>query len=88
MYISRSLKYGNKYVTGFKIKNDFPKPVTLRNLLTHTAGLDDRLPLYYKSIGDKFYDSVEPLGELLKRDLPPVIRKPGSLFPAYTLLII
>ncbi|MBZ9607831.1 beta-lactamase family protein [Clostridium estertheticum] len=68
----------NKYLTDFKIKNDFSKPVTLRNLLTHTAGLDDRLPLYYKSTGDKFYDSVEPLGEFLKINLPPVITKPGS----------
>jgi len=70
----------NKYLTDFKIKNDFSKPVTLRSLLTHTSGLDDRLPHYYKSKGDKFYDSVEPLGEFLKRDLPPVVREPGSYF--------
>ncbi|RDU24655.1 serine hydrolase domain-containing protein [Anaerosacchariphilus polymeriproducens] len=68
----------NNYLTAFKLNNPFSKPVTLRNLLTHTAGLDDRVPLYLKSSGDILYDSLEPLEKELKKNMPPVIRKPGT----------
>jgi CubicO group peptidase (beta-lactamase class C family) len=68
----------NNYLTAFKLKNPFSKPVTLRNLLTHTAGLDDRVPLYIKSTGNIFFDSLEPLEKELKKNMPPVIREPGT----------
>ncbi|HEX7715540.1 MAG TPA: serine hydrolase domain-containing protein [Bacillota bacterium] len=68
----------NHYLTDFKIKNPFPKPVTLRTLLTHTSGLDDRTPVYIRTPGTRFFDSIEPLESYIKRDLPPVVKEPGS----------
>jgi len=32
----------NTYIDGFKIPDTYPEPVTLRHLLTHTAGFDER----------------------------------------------
>ncbi|SNS71015.1 CubicO group peptidase, beta-lactamase class C family [Anaerovirgula multivorans] len=68
----------NNYLTAFKLKNPFSKPVTLRNLLTHTAGLDDRVPLYLKSTGDIFFDSLQSLEKELEKNMPPVIKEPGT----------
>lgn len=68
----------NNYLTDFKVDNPFSKPVTLQSLLTHTAGLDYRLPLYLRSTGDIFFDSLEPLKYELKKNMPPVIREPGT----------
>ncbi|MFT5872967.1 MAG: CubicO group peptidase (beta-lactamase class C family) [Clostridium sp.] len=33
----------NKYLKDFKIENKYSKPVTLENLLTHTAGFDEKI---------------------------------------------
>ena len=68
----------NNYLKAFKVDNSFSNPVTLRMLLTHTSGLDDRMPLYIQSKGDIFFDSIEPLEETLKKYLPPIVRKPGT----------
>ncbi len=68
----------NHYLTAFKVDNPFSKPVTLRNLLTHTAGLDNKLPLYLRSSGDILFDSLEPLENELKKNMPSVIREPGT----------
>lgn len=69
----------NKYLPKeLKIKNTFSKPVTLENLLTHTSGFDERTPLYVKTKGERYYDSIESLEEFLKRDMPPVVREPGT----------
>ncbi len=68
----------NGYLTAFKVENPFSEPVTLETLLTHTAGLDGRLPLYVRSNGDVLYDSIAPLESELKYNLPPVVRQPGT----------
>jgi len=68
----------NRYLTEFKLKNPFSKPVTLRNLLTHTSGLDEQTPLYLKSTGDIFFDELEPLEKELKDRMPSVVREPGT----------
>ncbi len=68
----------NQYLTAFKIINPYSKPVTLEQLLTHTSGLDIRDPLYLKSKGDIFFQSMEPLESVLKKNLPPVVREPGT----------
>lgn len=68
----------NAYLKVFQIDNPYTTPVTLRNLLTHTGGFDDRVPLYVKSTGDILFDAMEPLETVLKREMPPVIREPGT----------
>ena len=37
----------NKYLQDFQIEDNYPQPVTIANLLTHTAGFDDRLVALY-----------------------------------------
>lgn len=68
----------NNYLTAFKIDNPYSKPVTLGTLLTHTSGLDFRIPLFIPSSGDVLFNSLDSLENNLKENLPPVIRKPGT----------
>ena len=55
------------------------KPVTLRNIMTHTAGFEEMLK------GLMFSDprSIKPLGEVLKQRIPRRIFAPGTT-PAYS----
>ena len=64
----------NTYLTAFKIPATFPKPVTLRSLMTHTAGFDER------GIGMAARSTKEwtPLGEYLKNRMPPRVRPVGD----------
>ena len=67
----------NKYLKKFKIQDTFPgRPVTMRRLMTHTAGFDDHIEprIYSKDPSD-----LEPLGAFLKRTWPPRIRPPGEI---------
>jgi CubicO group peptidase (beta-lactamase class C family) len=68
----------NSYLTGFHTDTPFATPLTLRHLLTHTTGFDEKDVVYYKSRGERFYDSVEPLDEYLRHYLPPVVKEPGT----------
>lgn len=68
----------NSYLTTFKVNNPFSTPVTLRTLLTHTSGLDFRIPLLVPSSGNLLSDSMKTLESDLKENLPPVIREPGT----------
>ena len=67
----------NRYLNKFKIPETFPgRPVTMRHLMTHTAGFDDHIEprIYSKNPSD-----LEPLGTFLKRTWPPHIRPPGEI---------
>ena len=68
----------NKYLKDFKIPNTYPQPVTLANLLTHTAGFDE-INLGRKTTSA---DKVMPLGEFLKTRL--IRRKPPGEFISYS----
>ncbi len=66
----------NSYLRRFKVEDRFGKPVTLQNLLTHTAGFDDR------SIGMSAWtqESQIPLGDFLAERLPQRICPPGEIY--------
>ncbi len=62
----------------FKIPEKFGKPITLRNLMTHTAGFEETAKYLIQ------YDQKPiPLGDALKRWVPGRIYAPGTM-PAYS----
>jgi CubicO group peptidase (beta-lactamase class C family) len=66
----------NEYLD-FKIPEAFGKPITLKNIMTHTPGFEEQ-------IKDLFTNSGTPnLGEYLKTHIPARIYPPGTV-PAYS----
>ncbi|MDJ0574225.1 MAG: serine hydrolase domain-containing protein [Xenococcaceae cyanobacterium MO_234.B1] len=64
----------NKYLQNFQIENNYPQPVTIANLLTHTAGFHKRfIGMQALSASD-----VIPLGEYLKVRMPALVLPPGE----------
>jgi len=59
----------------FRIPQTFGRPITLRNLLTHTAGFEDR----FKNVLVADRASVLPLDDYVRRALPPRIFPPGTI---------
>jgi len=66
----------NSYLELFKIENNFPRPVTLENLLTHTGGFDDRAI----GINAREPSRVIPLGPYLAERMPPRVNPPGEVY--------
>jgi CubicO group peptidase (beta-lactamase class C family) len=66
----------NTYLAGFKIPPTYPEPVTLANILTHTAGFDDQ----YVGLSAPLSTMIEPLGQYLSRTMPPRVLPPGKMF--------
>jgi CubicO group peptidase (beta-lactamase class C family) len=63
----------------FKIPPTFPKPITLRTIMTHTPGFEETIQeLFVGSASD-----LKPLDEYLKEHLPVRIFPPGTT-PAYS----
>lgn len=62
----------NTYLEGFKT-NPPVRPITLKDLLTHTAGLDERVIGYMV----RNESDVKPLAEHLREYLPPSFQPPG-----------
>jgi len=69
----------NTYLTDFRIPRTYPAPITLRHLLNHTAGFEDRII----GTGARRASDVVPLGEYLAENMPARIRPPGVV-PAYS----
>lgn len=65
----------NQYLENFQIKDRFDKPVTLRHILTHTAGFEDG-GMGYLIIDD--VDRVIPLAEAMERYQPERVNPPGA----------
>lgn len=63
----------------FKIPPAFGKPITLRNLMTHTAGFEESAKFLIVFSPDR----VAPLDQVLKRWIPKRIYAPGTM-PAYS----
>ena len=67
----------NEYLD-FKIPEAFGKPITLKNLLTHTPGFEEQIKDLFN------YETESPnLGEYLKTHIPARIYPPG-IVPAYS----
>jgi len=66
----------NTYLSGFKIAPTYAEPVTLANILTHTAGFDDK----YLGMSAPLTGVVEPLGQYLAQSMPPRVLPPGKMF--------
>lgn len=65
----------NRYLHGFQVPDTFAEPVTLRTLMTHTAGFEDRGIV----IGARRARDMAPLGDELAAHLPARIRPPGTV---------
>src|ERR1700736_3855454 len=63
------------YLNNFPIQSNHGQPITLRQLLTHTAGFDER------NIGTsaRSAEQIVPLDRYLRRRLPPSLIVPGKL---------
>jgi len=59
----------------FKIPEAFGKPITLRNIMTHTAGFEETLSELFLQKPDQQY----PIGEYLQRHMPKRIFPPGKV---------
>lgn len=65
----------NRHLRAFQVPTPHGAPVTLRHLLTHTAGLDERL----LGIAVPDVKSLRPLGAYLADRLPPIVAPPGGV---------
>jgi CubicO group peptidase (beta-lactamase class C family) len=65
----------NRYLKDFQIPATYPQPVTLQNLMDHTAGFEDQ----YIDTGARTAADVPPLGQYLARHIPARIRPPGEI---------
>ena len=68
----------NSYLD-FKIPATYPKPITMRNLMTHTAGFEE---VVQDLIGTD-PKQLTPLGQYLKTHIPARVFPPGTT-PAYS----
>lgn len=65
----------NQYLSSFQVPGTFPQPITARQLLHYTGGLDSKL------MGIRVPDEAElmPLRDYLAHNLPPRVRPPGQI---------
>src|SRR5512137_45388 len=63
----------NAYLKEWKIPATYPQPITLANLMAHTAGFEDKGLGAYVAARD-----YHPLGDYLKNNMPGRVRPPGE----------
>lgn len=66
----------NSYMSDVQIPATYDEPITLRHVLTHTPGFDERMFLGMIAPGP---DEIQPLDENLNEHMPPRIRPPGEI---------
>lgn len=66
----------NQYPTEVEVPDTYDEPITLRHLLTHTAGFDDRMFVGMVATGP---DDIQPLADNLSEHMPPRVRPPGQV---------
>jgi CubicO group peptidase (beta-lactamase class C family) len=69
----------NIYLKDFKIPATFPQPITIKHLLAHTAGFEERVA----GALAKNAASLMPLGTFLATHMPARVRRPG-IFTSYS----
>jgi CubicO group peptidase (beta-lactamase class C family) len=65
----------NTYLVDFKIPPTFPRPVTLRSLMTHTPGFEEHVVGLFA----RDQSSLRPLGQILALELPSRVRPPDEI---------
>ena len=65
----------NQYLTHFQVPNTYDEPITARQLLHYTAGLDTR----FIGIRVESMDEILPLSEYLAQHLTDRVRPPGEI---------
>jgi CubicO group peptidase (beta-lactamase class C family) len=65
----------NRYLTGFRVPDTYDQPVTLRHLMSHTAGFED----FITGTGAREAAGVPPLARYLADHMPARIRPPGEI---------
>jgi CubicO group peptidase (beta-lactamase class C family) len=65
----------NAYLADFKIPDTYPgRPVTMRHLLTHTAGFED-LARHQEVLS---FSDLRPIGQYCRENVPARVRPPGE----------
>jgi CubicO group peptidase (beta-lactamase class C family) len=67
----------NIYLKDFQIPANYPEPITLKDLMTHTSGFEDLATggrLFVRNETD-----IVPMGEYLKDKMPARVRPPGEV---------
>ncbi|HKJ02035.1 MAG TPA: serine hydrolase, partial [Longimicrobiales bacterium] len=65
----------NEYLDGVEVPATYDRPVTLRDILTHSAGFEDWVVgLFGHDAGD-----LRPLAEILAEQMPARVRPPGDV---------
>lgn len=65
----------NRYLRDMQVSSAFGRPVTVLDLVTHTAGFDVRL----EGTAAATDREVQPLGTYLRANLPPQVRRSGEI---------
>jgi CubicO group peptidase (beta-lactamase class C family) len=66
----------NQYLSDFQLKNPFPQPVKVAQLMTHTDGTTKRRI----GLAARSASQMKPLGEYLAQYMPPIVWQPGELY--------
>ncbi len=64
----------NEYLKDFKIPDTYDETVTLKYIMTHSAGFED----YVLNLFAKDSAALKPLEDILKDQMPARVRKPGT----------
>lgn len=64
----------NKYLKNFQLQENYPAPVTINNLLTHTGGFDEK----FIGLAARNTSELIPLGDYLAKRMPPRVSPPGQ----------
>lgn len=67
----------NVYLKDFQVPATYPRPITLKDLMTHTPGFEDLASGGRLFVSNK--TDIIPLGENLRDKMPARVRPPGEL---------